>query len=523
MLLSNNIPSSIDSFFIDNYLNLEVLRNTTNFLTNRDIRLFENDTIPRRKTAFIRHVKHLSEFAERHYFEAEKINSEVIEIVYELFLLETSLKQKTLKKAEPKVIFRDKVSMAAATQKSKHLFKYNIPAQEDTIFREPMDSPYYHKLKDGTPMHKQFAYLAKQKKIDPKKQMVVLFKSSSLSGSAPKINTLDLDLDNQWTLKWGDEVHTDIVGSRIFASLGYDVDHPYFYGKDKLTLVFDEESNINNSVDLVASLNEIYGINISSFISNFGIITKEMADSNKRLLPYIGKAYVRFLKCSIEARPDRVKRIGSFLPNDSENKDRLELKGSLLAHHFIGNWDTREANTLLTIVHSGNYNYRVSAVFSDLGTSLGVKIKTLPPDFKVGLVNDLPWVVVKRKRDKIVFTNQINSILPFYKNADYIDLLWMAHKIAQLDEYNLRKIIKKAHWPFPIAELYFHKLASRRASILKAFNIVDPNPIEFNKEISIVYENIEVVKKGKLIIDYKVLENPESFINKKGRVRNYGN
>ena len=178
---------------------------------------------------------------------------------------------------------------------------------------------------------------------------------------------------------------------------------------------------------------------------------------------------------------------------------------------------------MLTTVHSGNYKYKTSAVFSDLGTCLGVTINTLNPDFKVGLVNELPWEVVKRKKNKIVFTNQINAMLPFYRNASYYDLLWMAQKIAKIDEYNLRKMIKKAHWPYPIAELYFHKMASRRASILRAFNITDPHPIPFNKNIQIIYHNAEVVKNGKLIIDYNAMENPESFLRKKGRLRNYGN
>jgi hypothetical protein len=269
-------------------------------------------------------------------------------------------------------------------------------------------------------------------------------------------------------------------------------------------------------------IGEIYDVDLLPFISSSGIITDEMVKTNIDLRPFAGKEYLRFRKCFIEARPDRVKRIGSFLPYDEINTDRKELKGALLAHHFIGNWDTREANTLLTTVHNGNYQYRISAVFSDLGTCLGVSRSNLPPDFKVGLVNSLPWEVMEKKGNKIVFYNRINSILPSYKNADYEDLLWMANKIAKLDGYNLQKIIDKAHWPGPIAQLYFHKLASRRASILRAFDIVDPNPIEFNKDISIIYKGVEVVKDGILIVDFRT-ENPESFISKKGRLRNYGN
>ncbi|MFD1552494.1 hypothetical protein [Putridiphycobacter roseus] len=517
------IPPSIDSFFLHGYINLKVLRNTSNFLTNRDIRLYDNQTIPRRKNAFIRHVKHLSEICECHYQDHQKINTEIINIVFELYFLEASFKQKTIRNAETTVSFYQKLDMLYATYRSKNIFKYKIPNQNPALNFAPKNSPFYSNLNQNIPLHKQFASLAKQKKIKQKKEMVVLFKSLSLSGSAPKINTRDLDLDNEWVLKWGDEVHTDILGSRIFAALGYDVDHPYFYGKDKLTLVFEEDLPVKNASELLAAIYNIYHIDLSLFVSNFGIISKEMAAINKQLAPFIGKPYVRFFKCSIEARPDRVKRIGSFLPFEASNANRKALKGALLAHHFIGNWDTREANTLLTTVHLGNYKYKMSAVFSDLGTSLGVSINPFNRDFKVGLVNELPWEVVKRKKNKIVCTNRINAMLPFYKNANYDDLLWMANKIAKIDAYNLRKMIKKAHWPYPIAVLYFHKLASRRASILKAFNITDPHPIPFDKKVNIVYKEVEVVKNGQLIIDYEKKENPESFLNKKGRLRNYGN
>lgn len=522
ILLGTNVPPEIDSFFVGNRLDLQVLRHTTDFLTNRDIQTFEGLPLPKRKKAFMRHVKHLSEFLESAYQEEQTLHPEMLEHVYELYLLQASFEQKAIGRSQTKVPFKQKIRMLIDSYRSKWVFQYKVPDNAAEVVAIP-NSPYYHHVEVDTPLHKQFGHLADLKKVDPKKNMVVLFKELSLSGSAPKISTMDLDLDNEWTLKWGDEVHTDVVGSRIFAALGYDVDHPYFYEKDKLTLVFDEELEVNNATELVERLQQIYDIDLNPFISSSGFVTEAMAKKTKRLRPFIGKEYVRFVKCAIEARPDRVKRIGSFLPYTSLNKQRAELKASVLAHHFIGNWDTREANTLLTTVHMGNYAYRISAVFSDLGTSLGVKYDAIHADFKVGLVNHLPWEAVKRKGKKIKFNNPINAIHPCYKEADYHDLWWIAKKIAGLNEHHLRKIIDKAKWPDPIAELYFHKLASRRASILAAFEIADPHPIAFDRELTIYEEGVAIVKDGVLQLDYQAVSNPESFFRKKGRLRNYGN
>jgi hypothetical protein len=98
----------------------------------------------------------------------------------------------------------------------------------------------------------------------------------------------------------------------------------------------------------------------------------------------------------------------------------------------------------------------------------------------------------------------------------------MATKIAAIDGKMLEKIMNKTGWPTPIAHLYYYKLASRRASILSAFNIVDPHPIFFDENYSYSENGVEIINNGELVVDYAVNENPESFLQTKGRFRNYG-
>ena len=61
LLLNNEVPAAIDSFFQEEQINLEQLRKSTAFLTNRDIETYQGYKVPKRKKAFMRHVKHLSE------------------------------------------------------------------------------------------------------------------------------------------------------------------------------------------------------------------------------------------------------------------------------------------------------------------------------------------------------------------------------------------------------------------------------------------------------------------------------
>lgn len=513
----------IEHYYENNHLILSELRSTTNFLTDDRVKAYKKHEISKRKKAFKRHVKHISESLEESYLKGEKRSPSIDELLIELEYLKLSIQNKAISNSVSGVSFFKKVSMFWNTARSRYVFKYKIPKKVriDSLSNETL---FWHDLKNIEP-YKRFDYLAKLKKVKPKKNMIVLFKELSLDGSAPKIKTRDLDLDNEWTLKWGDEVHTDVVGSRIFAALGYDVDHPYHYQKEHLTLVFDSPTNqsVTSKSELVEQILKIYGVDLNPFIYNFGTIDDLMIQKNKKLQDFKGKAYVQFIKCAIEARPDRVKRLGSFLPNQLANKYNSELRGAVLAHHFIGNWDTREENTLLTTIHQGNKQYIISAVFSDLGTSLGVSRSYLPADFKVGLVNELPWDVVTKKKNKIKFNNKINEIFKAYKKADYEELKVVAKRIALLTEKDLKEIIKEADWPKPIEKLYFHKLASRRASILKAFCIQDPHQIIFDKEFSYAEDGVEIIKNGILLLDYDRINHPESFYNNKGRLRNYGN
>ncbi|MES2593096.1 MAG: hypothetical protein V4608_14530 [Bacteroidota bacterium] len=529
-LLLKQYPPVLDSFVDNGRINLQYARTIGHFLTDNDITYYNKNLIPRRNNAFIRHIKHLIEQLEESYQNNEPITDTTKELFYELYLYNASLIQKTKANSRTTLSLCEKIKMKTNTFKSRQVFHYkNSISNEEAknisksnLQEDPEDSPFWHKNPEKIAPAKRFEHLAKLKKIKAKKDMVVLFDKPSLSGSAPKINVLDLDLDNKWSLKWGDEVHTDVVGSHIFAALGYDVDHPYCYEENKLTLIFDGLKEIKNVTELTIKIKEIYKIDLNPFITTSGTVTDIMAEELTSLKPFIGKQFVRFKKCVLEGRPDRVKRIGSFLPSLLSNDDRRELRGALLAHQFIGNWDTREQNTLLTTVNMGKYNYRMSAVFSDLGTSFGVVQGVFPPDFKVGLVNEFAWEVASCKGGKIKLNTKINSILPAYKKATYQDLLWMAKKIALLDGPSLRIMINKAKWPEPIAELYYHKLASRRASILKAFNLEDPHPIAFDTHLTIKVKDEYVIKEGKLIVDFESEKNPESFLSKKGRLTNYG-
>jgi hypothetical protein len=518
MLIFEDVPKEVLELTQDGKINLEKTRNIADFITNNTIEYYKKHKLSKRKKALIRHVRMLNEQLEYNYFTEQKLSSEDLETLFEMLLIRASLIDDAQNPSGQTPGLFKKANLFLNSRKN-----LSVKVENPHALNDVKNSPYWNYVESKEEMLSRFDDLAKLKKIKPKKELVVLFKGLSYSGSAPKIRTLDTDYDNEWSLKWGDEVHSDVVGSRIFSALGYDTDHPYFYGQDKLILVFEDGTSIQNVAQLTDSLKRLYSFDLKPFVSKTGLVDSAMIQKNKALIPYWGLEFACFVKCAVEARPDRVKRLGSFCPNHFNNPKRMALRASLLAHIWIGNWDTRKENTLLTTLHKGNYNYQISAVFSDLGTSMGVQISLFPNDFKAGLVNALDWEVATRKKSRIHFNYALNEMLQPYKEATYADLYWMAEKIALFDEKMLRSIIKEAGWPKPIEELYFHKMASRRASILTAFNIPDPNPIEFDRCLNMTENSREVIKNGDLIEDFEREKNPESLFHTKGRFRNYGN
>ena len=504
-------------------LDLKKTRLLCNNLIDSDVTHAGKYLYPKRKNAYKRNIKQLCEKLELKVWLEEPISAKDLNSIYELNLMQASMAKKAQEDAQGMTLI-DKIKMGLTSVISPFILKKRIQITED-IIKDPKDSIFWKSADPEIALHKRFKALAKKKKIKPSENQILIFDGVSDGGSAPKVKTLDTNLDDAWSLKWGDEIHTDAVGSRIFAALGFDVDHPYYRGKNEITLVFPKSSTgvATNSTEMINKIKQQFKIDVSAFISNSGVIGDIEIREDKKLKKFKGLSFVRFVECAIEGRPDRVKRLGPIMSSKLGNQNRMELRGAMLAHLWIDNWDTRAENTLLTNNHLGKRKYKISGAFSDLGTSFGVKVKNIPVDFRVGLVNEFGWDIIKKKtKRKIKFIGQLNSMLGPYKKATYRDFKWMAQNIAKISEKTLEKILDNSGWPKGLKKLYFHKLASRRAQILEAFEVVDPNPIEFDRKFSYAKDGVTYIKNGVLIKDYSREEHPIGYLNTMGRLRNYG-
>ena len=274
-LVLDKHPQNLESYFVNfdsqknNFeINIKYLQEKCNFLTDDDISVYKKQSLPKRKKAFKRRVKHICEYLENLSFDQKKTNKQDLELIYELDLYYQSYLNRAYNQKSTVGIW-DKVKMFYTTffkhyqvsknpklsvekearnlntPKGKNLSDLNI---DQIALLDPKESPYWQKM-DKNP-YKTFKKLQKNKKIKPEKELYVIFDEPSLDGSSPKFKALDLNLDDEWSIKWGDEIHSDVVGSRLFAALGFDVDHPYIYKKEKLKVIFPPYNPIHNAKKL---------------------------------------------------------------------------------------------------------------------------------------------------------------------------------------------------------------------------------------------------------------------------------
>jgi hypothetical protein len=507
---------SVPSFSASN--SISDVRKLCNELTNNSVNEIDGYKIIKRKDHLLVHVRRNCEKLEQALDENKLDDPASSDLIAELLYIRNSWMQKF--KFDEGLGVLDIMLMGASHQFSPFFLRYDIP--ENKKSNCDLSSSIFWSLPLG-PRENEFDRKALERKIKPTFKWAVL-DELEVKGSAPKAHIIDLSEGNRWLLKWGDEVHSDVVASRLFAALGYNTDYPYFSKSGEINLILGKTDNKKKrSVShLVKFIYNGYQINLSPFIKSVGRIDRKMIAANPELAPFRGQHFVSFKSSALEARPKDELRLGGMLSGDPQNLNRRELKGAILALLWLGTWDIKEINTLLAISMNEKSETKLVGSFSDLGLGMGVKINKFPRDIKAGLINELSWDFVSVEKGQILFNGHVNSILKQYTSAQYDDLHWMAVQIANIDEKILRHSLSFSGWPSYIQELYFNKLAERRKQILSVFAIEDPHPMTINRMFSFHDNNRWLVKDGFLVEEPDLENFPQGLYHPFGRFRGFG-
>lgn len=494
------------------------IRSLCNELTNDSIKELDGYKILKRKDQLLIHVRRTCEDLEAALDSGTLDDPSSTSQFLDLKYIRDSWIQKL--KFDEGLGIIDIMMMGASHQFSPYFLRYDIPDNKKMV--TDIKPSIFWKPPPG-PREKEFDRKAQERGINPNFKWAVL-DELEIKGSAPKAHIVDINSGSRWLIKWGDEVNTDIVASRIFSALGFNTDYPYNSKSGEINLILGKTENKKKRsvAHFVKFIYNGYQINLSPFILNAGRVDKATVSKFPELAPYRGQYYVSFKSAAIDARPKDELRLGGMLSGHPENLNHRELRGAILALAWLGVWDIKEINTLLSITMNETYETQLQGSFSDLGVSLGVKVSKFPRDIKAGLINEFPWELVSIEKGSVQFNTHVNAILKTYTSASYEDLQWMANQIAQIDEPILRHCLSFSGWPNYVQELFLYKLAERRKQILTVFGIEDSRPIVINRMYSFRDTNNHPVKDGYLVEEPNLDTYPHGLLHEKGRFRGFG-
>ncbi|RLA63482.1 MAG: hypothetical protein DRQ88_11280 [Epsilonproteobacteria bacterium] len=315
------------------------------------------------------------------------------------------------------------------------------------------------------------------------------FKKFMNSGTKPKLKIYHLNPDGKeikWKIKFGREVHTEFVSSKLMALLGYYTDK-YVYVKD-FKIYFKDKKEFDSSINKWLSHDRGGEGNLpKKFILDKGLDDKGY--------------WALFNEGLLEGRPKNVTRLKGFHFSQMGNWERREVRAQLLIQAFVNNTDIRDPINNKVKIIKNKKGWEIQELIHDVGYSFGGNLISNAP-------NAYPNSFLKRGLRKIKIKYNNNHLIkkqsnPFL-NTSYSDLKWIGRYFAQITEEQLETIVKASGWPDEVGKLFLEKMKKKRNEIVRIFEldgeIVEGRVIKLFSEVNLKKFNYgHFIRKGKLI------------------------
>ena len=319
------------------------------------------------------------------------------------------------------------------------------------------------------------------------------------SATSPKAKTEDA-YGVEWKIKWGDEVQSEAVSSRLYLMAGGKMTDLVFVGDpgpEGMTLILSEAGEYEDEKaeegaerepetvqQLVQTLHDFYGFDALPYIHSHGIITGENVDSLLRHLPpngrseyrkekLIGRHWVSFREYLLELRPDGFVRRenGARMSDFAATQDRV-ARGLYLLSLWMSNRDVKDDNNKAYFIkRSGDgriVDYREG--HHDLGVTLGTMGAS-------GEINAMQTgdefmdhgIMGRNFRFRQTYIYKPDA----WKQATWADCKWMARSIADLTVTEIREAVAASKWPDFMQQALVYKLVDRRNRIAEMYGLAD--------------------------------------------------
>lgn len=289
-------------------------------------------------------------------------------------------------------------------------------------------------------------------------------------------------------IKVGDEVHSDIVASKLGQFIGLNQDHMLF--RKKVRIHLDGTSYDSFAAEFSAKNGDE---SLSRFVTAHG--SDEEGD------------WILMRDVHFETRPEDEWRLAPFDPGAWDLQNRREYRSLFLFYAWLAIEDAKAGNFLALFQQSPDGLVPLHRI-QDLGFSLGSGLYARKPKQLFAMlapfkVNDFDTVVAERadrgEHKKIkIWWNDFKFRKRNYSLATWNDLKWMARQIAAVRDQDITHALEISGMPQEIIELYRHKIVLRRNSIVKAFDLDDEVPKLEAPDLD-HYSPNPAVKNGKVV------------------------
>lgn len=349
---------------------------------------------------------------------------------------------------------------------------------------------------------------------------VLIFSKIKTSATSPKADAKDLYGFN-WKIKWGVEAFVEPVVSRLYMKLGgkfSDLTYTNPHGAQDLTLILGSRNiksschNINNlewfnycflissykfhPVPFTYQSGQITEQNIDAIFSKTNTFVKDPAIRSQ----YLGRTWVTFRESLVEFSADNLyPKVGTGPENHLGFENDRVLRGLSVLAMWVGNDDAKEDNSS-TVLYEDQNQKTFAHYWHDVGSALG---STVTPGNINSIKTDSDFMYIATS----LWRNSPKLLLPYeflghkwivfprlhlykpnsWNHVTYSDALWMAMKIASLQEDDIIEAVSASQLPDFAQDALVFKLMDRRIRMSKIFGITFPG-VQDSYPVTIRYD-----------------------------------
>ena len=299
----------------------------------------------------------------------------------------------------------------------------------------------------------------KDLKIEFPSDNVFFFDEVKHSDTKPKVDVFFKNAEGKkvkFKLKFGAEIHADPTLAAIMMTLGFPADITKYEKQVKVIFLKGQTlSDLKRDWEVFYKREGTY--KIEKYIQETGTDEK-------------GREFVIFKEGLLEAKPNKITRLGGWSFGDFGHTSAREVRGLTLIQMWLDNSDIKEFDNNRLLMKKTDSGYERYHIISDLGHSLGYIFNEIPELYSTKMISG-------QSSDAVIFKYRAFQPTKVKNTLTYDDARWATRLIAALSRTQIQEAIQIGSWPKCVGEIYVEKMLSRRNDLVQNFGLENEFPL----------------------------------------------